>query len=215
MTSLDGVQIDRWIGSGENSAGFVLDWNDGAEAEVWGYRWSGTVTGEEMFRDIVTTDDSLFAKWDAPGSFGRPVYGIGYDRDPQNFALDDGTTFPANGLLETSPPDADGIAANAIAAEDSYFEGWFTNGYWSYWNAQNPFGAPGADGWTSNFGANTRVMVDGDWDGWSAAVGFSATAPDVPAAVPEPGTWLLVLLAAGGGGLATRRRGLGRAATDV
>ncbi|MFH5804026.1 PEP-CTERM sorting domain-containing protein [Alienimonas sp. DA493] len=208
------MQIDRWIGSGENSAGFVIDWNDGTEAEVWGYRWSGTATGEEMFRDIVTTDDSLFAKWDAPGSFGRPLYGLGYDRGTQNFTLDDGTTFPADGLLETSPPDADGIAAVALSAEDSYFEGWYTNGYWSYWNAQNPLGAPGADGWSSSFGANTRVLADGDWDGWSAAVGFTATAPDAPAAVPEPGTWLLVALATGGG-LAVRRRGLGRAAKDV
>ena len=42
--------VVNWTGQGENEAILVVQWNCAGEtnAQVWGYRWTGTAIGAEM-----------------------------------------------------------------------------------------------------------------------------------------------------------------------
>src|ERR1700722_2826442 len=74
--------IQDWTGSGTNEAGFVIDWYNGTSSEgslMWGYRWNGTATGEQMFDAIVASDPRLFAEQNGfDTGFGDIVFGVGY-----------------------------------------------------------------------------------------------------------------------------------------
>ncbi len=63
-TSLFSVSLDDieyWVGEGSNRAGLVIDWQDGITPQsiMWGYRWDGTATGEDMLNAIVASDTRL------------------------------------------------------------------------------------------------------------------------------------------------------------
>jgi len=64
--------ITLWIGSGSNRAAFVVDFNDGQTptSYLWGYRWEGVATGEDMLRAIDVADSHLLLELDFFGSFG-------------------------------------------------------------------------------------------------------------------------------------------------
>ncbi|SRR6056297_242201 len=205
VDSLDDIQF--WTGSGTNRAALVLDWNGASMTDtswVWGYRWDGAATVEDMFFSVVTTDPRVFAKVSSPGAFGVSLYGIGYDNGDLNFGLDDGTVFDANGFA-IDPSSRDGAAAMDV--RDEYAEGWLSNGFWSLSTAaDNPF-----DGgiW---LGANTGISgqsVDNEsWNGLAFATGFvspSVAANPQAAAVPEPSA-LAVLSVVSAGVVWNRRR---------
>lgn len=199
--------IEYWVGSGSNEAAFVLDWNDGITHETlaWGYRWDGAATGEDMLRAVITADARLFAKISAPGMFGISTFGFGYDNDGDGFAIDDGTTFGPDGIAITTTDHADG--ASAVDPDDHYEEGWFTDGFWTYWtsDAGSPYDG---GGWSSPpTGVSDRALVDGSWDGLSFDPAFSFNDPPslpAPAPVPAPAAVIVMGLAA----LAKRRRRL-------
>ncbi len=197
VSTLD--DIDYWVGSGTNRSAVVIDWNDGRDSLAWGYRWDGAATGEDMLLSILdadlrlTADFSDFGTPAAPNLFARAV---GYDRN-------------RNGFSSSDPQDSFAVSGDFV----SDFR------YWEYFNAtDSPYSlADGAGVWRSaNTGISGRSLTDGAWDGFSfddVPGGGSPNQPFAAAAVPEPGTWLLALLA--GGGLAVRRRGLGGESKDV
>jgi hypothetical protein len=196
--------ITFWVGTGDSEAALVIDWNDGNAPLLWGYRFNGNPTGEDLLRDVVAADPNLYIRVDAPGPFGTPLYGIGHDRNSDGFGISDGTTFTA-GVAETGVPDGFGFASTSNDADDSYAEGWNT-GFWGYYNAQN-----GGTGWSfASAGFSDRVLNDGDWDGWSFAPAFNFTDPsDGPAAdasVPEPNTFAALLCGTLAMAAAFRRR---------
>ena len=47
-------QIQYWVGSGQNRAALVLQWNDGGNpvSLAWGYRWDGSASGLDMLRAV-------------------------------------------------------------------------------------------------------------------------------------------------------------------
>lgn len=195
--------IDFWVGSGSNEAALVIDWNDGKTSEslVWGYRWDGTATGEDMFHAIVTSDDRLFANVSTAfgGGLGTALYGLGYDLDDDgNFGVSPSLTFGSGGYSVDSPSDG----RTPTDPADHWQEGWFSDGYWSYWvggeNASPSWGF-------SSLGMSSRVLADGSWDGWSYAAGFSSSAPSTPdaAQIPAPAAPLMLGL---GGLICSRRR---------
>lgn len=80
------VQFDRirhWAGSGDKCAALVIQFNDGKEdvAYVWGYRWDGTSSGEDMMRAVCASSKSLAAMVQYTGAMGSTLNGVGLSRD--------------------------------------------------------------------------------------------------------------------------------------
>lgn len=195
-------EIEYWIGTGANEAALVIDWNDGKadESLLWGYRWDGAATGEDMLLAVLGQDGRLFGHVGPAGAYGTPLYGLGYD-------LDGDDDFGVTGLAEVSF-DAAGLSVGAPVdgglpsdSDDHWQAGWFTDGFWVHWTASGKSSLT----WASGLGLSSQVLSDGDWAGLSFDPVFSFT--DVPsepvAAVPEPAS--LALLGIGGVVLMRRR----------
>lgn len=207
---IDFDNIVTWAGTGTNEAALVIDWDDGLAPLAWGYRWDGAASGEDMFRAVVTADDSLFARIQVFG-FGSLINGIGYDRDNDGFGVS-GTsgakTFGAGGIYE-GPETTFGTKTDA---DDSYAEA--NNTTFEYWEYFNGTGNPYAGGaWASaSSGFADRSLSNGDWDGWFYPGTFGTDPLAIPgialaagaAAVPEPSTVVILTLASIG--LLFRRR---------
>jgi len=184
VTTFDDITF--WAGAGENRAAMVLDWDDTSttdESLVWGYRWDGTATGEEMLLTILEADPRLFAKISRLSSSGTSLYGLGYDRnDDSQFAISDSTTFNADGIALSSPADG----ATSEDSKDRYAEGWF-QGFWNYGLGNgNPFDDGAWIG--SGTGMSGRMLSDGDWDSWAFTPTFDFTAAaENPHAANPPG----------------------------
>lgn len=173
--------IDFWVGSGANEAALVIDWNDGKSPEslLWGYRWDGSATGEDMLTAVVAADSRLYATLGVDTGFGTPVYGLGYNLDNGGFGTSPTLTF-IDGIATISDSADTDDARMPSDADDHYSEGW-NSGFWGYY-----VGGQGATAsWQSSLtGMSGRVLVDGTWDGWSFAPSFDFTTPTDP--VPEP-----------------------------
>ena len=158
--------IRFWVGSGANRAAVAIDWDDSSSNDtslVWGYRWDGSATGEDMLLAVLGADDRLYAKLGYQGSAGLGTYGIGYDlNNDDQFAITPSTTFDSNGIAMTGP--ADGATSND--PQDHYAEGWYVDGFWHYGTSENNPLAGGS--WTSSLvGSSNRVLADGSWDSWA------------------------------------------------
>lgn len=213
--------IQYWVGTGQNEAAFEIDWNDGSadSAMVWGYRWDGTATGEQMLDAIAAADPRLYAEVSTPDEFGSglgtALYGLGYHASgDQNFQLSPSLNFNSDHLAYA---DAGGVnsARTPVAAGDLWEEGWFSLGYWSYWASTDSQLSPSdptdwANGWQySGVGMSSRDLENGDVDGWDFSFfdgsGDSNPAIPVPAQpVPEPSAWAMMSL--GGFGMIYFRR---------
>ncbi len=182
--------VQYWAGSGANRAALVIDWNDGKSAEslLWGYRWDGAATGQEMLEAVVKADSRLFAHFGSYG-WGTAVLGIGYDVDSSGgFTVSPSLAFDGGGIVVDTHPDD---VRAAVDAADHWLEGW-NNGFWAYYLKNST-----TEDWTSAMtGAGERALADGVWDGFSFAPGFVSSAPSepAPAMVPEPGVVSLLAL---------------------
>lgn len=180
VQDLDDIVL--WTGAGANRAALVIDWADGTDPLVWGYRFD-TATGADMLQAVVEADSRLFAKVQ-PFSFGWFTHGLGYDRAVQDFAITSGTDFGSNGFVF----DSSFADAMAVASQDSYRETDENFAQtWGYWLGEGAT-YPAAAGWAeSQVGVSDRVLGNEAWDG------FRFNTPGVPpatafAAVPEPST---------------------------
>jgi hypothetical protein len=142
-----------------------------------------------MLRAVVTSDDRLFAKFGGSPGNESTVYGLGYDANHDGqFAIDDQTSFDANGIAYSGPAD---LAVSTTPA-DYYAEGWFT-GFWHYGvAASDPYS--GGQWSDSPAGMTSRALVDGAWDSWafqsSTFPPFTTYANNPQAAVPPPALML-------------------------
>jgi len=200
--------IDFWVGSGSNQAALVVDWHD--QCLVWGYRWNGTATGEDMIRAIAATDSRFFIMAQSGTAYGSALAGIGYDTSNDGiFGITrDGTTYMqddfVDGNISVSGYDYDGWTS--VDEDDDWYSGWY-DGYWSYWLNDSGEELDETAWGYSGVGMTGRTLSDGDWDGWSWANIAEMNFGDAPtgleaAAVPEPVTMLLLLM----GGLFGVRR---------
>ena len=192
--------IEYWVGSGSNQAAMVIDWNDGKDPQslVWGYRWDGTATGEDMIMAIAGTGDGytpygddmrLFANLTYYGGLGYALFGLGYDLDG-----DGGSFISGEEGYETE----NGYATDP---DDHYREGWYT-GNWSYWWDEDLNDTIG-DAWHfAPLGLSSHVLTDGIVDGW----GFGCLPGEPVAAAPVPLPGAVWLLGSGLMGLAGLRR---------
>jgi hypothetical protein len=166
VTTLADIQF--WVGSGSNQAAFVVQWNDGktADALVWGFRWNGTATGEDMVKAVAKADPRFFALLRQGTQYGSAIGGLGFDLNGTgtNGLYKDGNKtypyYPFDGLINTSEYDFDSYTG--IDPNDHWQSGWMV-GYWSYW-VKDP---TDADYNYSGVGASTRELQNGSWDVWN------------------------------------------------
>lgn len=86
LSAAQDVQFDKirhWAGQGEKRAALVVQFNDGKKdvAYVWGYRWNGSASGEDMIRAIVNSSHSLSVLVQYTGSMGSTLDGVGVSRE--------------------------------------------------------------------------------------------------------------------------------------
>ncbi|MFM8683278.1 MAG: hypothetical protein ACKOEG_05815 [Chthoniobacterales bacterium] len=181
--------IRYWVGTGQNRAALVLQWNDGLNpvSMAWGYRWDGTATGLDMLRAIAGQTSIEDPAGDPVGS------GAGAD---DRLAL--GLVQYSFGLsilsLEYSP------SGDPVRTQSDWF-----NGYWQYlirggsfeyydWETEgtalyNVAGSVSYDAaaWTSApVGGGERPLINGAWDAYSFAPGFAVKSVQQPMAAPLP-----------------------------
>ncbi|WP_265132372.1 DUF5074 domain-containing protein [Chryseobacterium oranimense] len=174
-TNINFSDIQYWVGSGTNEAAFVVQWNDSKnpDALVWGFRWNGNATGEDMLRAIAQADHRFFTLLYPGTQFGTAIGGFGFDLNGQNTnaLYKNGNTtyplYPVSGVLNTSAYDFDDYTA--ADAGDHWGSGWY-NSYWSYW-VKDP---SDADFGYSGVGATSRVLQNGSWDVWNFNPGMNS-----------------------------------------
>lgn len=168
--------IRYWVGTGSNQAALVIQWNDSKnpDALVWGFRWDGNATGEDMVKAIAKADHRFLTLMYQGTPQGTAIGGFGFDLDGQNAnaLYYNGNTasplYPVNGIVNTSAYNFDDYTA--VDANDHWESGWMSKGYWSYWvkNPSNPnFGY-------SSVGASSRVLQNGSWDAWNFNPSFNS-----------------------------------------
>ncbi|MFP3596036.1 DUF5074 domain-containing protein [Chryseobacterium sp. SIMBA_029] len=174
-TAITFADVQYWVGTGTNEAAFVVQWNDGKnpDALVWGFRWNGNATGEDMLKAIAKADHRFFSLLYQGTQFGSAIGGFGFDLNGanSNALYKNGNVtypfYPVDGIVNTSAYDFDQYTA--ADAADHWSSGWATNGYWSYW-VKDP---TDADFGYSGVGATTRALVNGSWDVWNFNPNFT------------------------------------------
>lgn len=84
-------QIQHWAGDpdGENKCALVIDFQDeyDGRALVWGFRWNGTATGEDLVRAVASQSSVLTAMIQYTGTMGSTLngLGVGAGRDNLNY----------------------------------------------------------------------------------------------------------------------------------
>ncbi|WP_418122280.1 DUF5074 domain-containing protein [Chryseobacterium sp. PTM-20240506] len=167
VTSFSDIQY--WVGTGSKKAAFVVQWNDGKnpDALVWGFKWDGNATGEDMLKAIAKADHRFYSLLYQGTTFGTAIGGLGFDLNGQGtngLYKNNNVTYPLyplNGIVNTTAYDFDDYTA-IDAANDHWKSGW-TTGYWSYW-VKNP---TDTDFGYSSLGASSRTLENGAWDLWN------------------------------------------------
>ncbi len=212
-----------WTGDGTNRAALVIHWSapevrNATEvpnpiidrALMWGYRWNGTASGEQMFNAVVAADPRLHTAINI-SAFGMSVVGLGYDwNNNRVFGLRSGANIVApagftNGVAQVSTGEADKLLP--LDPVDLFWSGWFGAG-WETWHEQGLSGgfqiAPGRGSepfWTPNdpsmpysgrhgqwqladLGLSGSMLKDGSWIGLTVAGGgFDFLNPESPGTI--------------------------------
>jgi len=198
VTGFDDILV--WVGSGDNRAGLVIDFHDGQSKQsfVWGFRWIGEATGYDMLEAISDADINL------------TVSTLGFI-NTISYQAPEGLHSQTGGTFASFPDD--------FVSWGYYLAGGEAEAFDENWDPLGPVAISGGGinlpvSWTlSPAGTQDRYLSDGAWDAFS--YGAVSDAPDYEhqappsntafAAIPEPSTVLLLVLA-GGGALWMRSR---------
>lgn len=193
--TFDDVIVEYWAGSGANEAMMVVDFGSG-ENYAFGYRWDDGETmnrpgGSAFVQNNPTVgtnfSEALLLTVDTAGDLD-----LTYQyHETHGFGLDE-IAYGDNSII-------------ASPAWDPYYPAMWVSGHPGYTDffTDEPVPAMSPDGenWaSSNWGAGTRELADGYWDGWTQGEDFVAAAPVTP--TPEPTTFAVL----GGLGLIALRR---------
>lgn len=167
-TTFDDIQY--WVGTGANQAAFVVQWNDGknSDALVWGFRWNGNATGQDMLKEIAKADRRFFSLLyqNMPDNLGTTVGGLGFDLNGirTNGLYKNGDVikpfYGASGIIKTDSYDFD--LYKPIDTDDHWQSGW-TNAKWSYLVKD----ATDTDFKDSDLNIAKRTLKNGSWDVWN------------------------------------------------
>jgi hypothetical protein len=198
--------IQDWTGTGTNQAAFEFDFENGSanDALLWGYRWDGSATGEQMFDAIVAGDPRLYAEVSAfDTGYGTALFGFGFAASGDvPITLSPTLSFNSQHLAYADSYDAVDDSRMAVNAGDLWEEGWYYSGYWAYWlSTDSALTAAGDDAsaWSAAWGYGTsmtsEVLENGDVNAFTfdnySVFGYDAPTPNIPVAVepaPEPAT---------------------------
>ena len=166
--------ITYWVGEGPKQAALVIDWHDDRlpHALVWGYRWEGEVTAEQMLRDVVTADQRLVLLTSPFYSYGIACTGIGYllqKPEKKVEVLIDGVPVDevSPHIFHAKSEKANVDAAQLTITSALWRSGWMTAGYWVYYLKDKRL-AP----WSySNIGISGTTVTDKSWHGLSFQIG--------------------------------------------
>ena len=188
---LDWVEWDKichWAGdpNGTKKCALVIDFQDGQsnQAYVWGYRWNGTATGEDLVRAVASQSSILTAMIQYTGNMGSTLNALGISRNREEldyleYDFDRAAIagevsfgyFEVNGSMgqETAPGyEAEDMCKNAIlyAKESGIIEhplNAFVYGYpaydYDYWQLKPDFAESYEFRWKSGW-------YDGYWSYW-------------------------------------------------
>lgn len=166
--------ITYWVGEGPKQAALVIDWHNDRlpHALVWGYRWEGEVTTEQMLRDVVTADQRLVLLTSPFYSYGTACTGIGYllqKPEKKVEVLIDGVPVDevSPHIFHAKSEKANVDAAQLTISSALWRSGWLTAGYWVYYLKDKRL-AP----WSySNIGISGTTVTDKSWHGLSFQIG--------------------------------------------
>ncbi|WP_304835108.1 DUF5074 domain-containing protein, partial [Muribaculum intestinale] len=203
---VDWDQIQHWAGDpdGQNKCALVIDFQDieGMESLVWGYRWNGTKTGEDLIRAVASQSSILTAMIQYTGSMGSTLNGLGVsmNREELDFLHYDFSRAAISGEVsfgyftpntsmgqETAPGyEAEQMCIDAIerAKETGIIEhplNAFFYGYpaydYDYWQLEDGYEAPDfrwRSGWYDGYWSYWHGPNDYDYMGYSG-LGMSST----------------------------------------
>ena len=169
--------ITYWVGEGPKQAALVIDWHDERlpHALVWGYRWEGEVTAEQMLRDVVTADERLVLLTSPFYSYGIACTGIGYllqKPEKKVKVLIDGIPVDevSPHIFHAKSGEANVDAAQLSITSALWRSGWKTAGYWVYYLKDKRL-----DPWSySNIGLTGTTVTDKSWHGLSFQIGMES-----------------------------------------
>jgi hypothetical protein len=131
--SFDDVVV--WAGAGPNRAMFVMDFNDGLapQSYAWGFRWTGTATGEQMARAIDAVDPRLSLVILGQGGVGLGAFldSAAYDAAGDGFAEHTGPSWPVGWWGYWTRPASGAAWAGATEGMSSRI---LTDGAWDGWS---------------------------------------------------------------------------------
>lgn len=85
---VDWDRIEHWAGDpeGEHKCALVIDFQDefDSRALVWGFRWNGTATGEDLMRAVAGQSSALTAMIQYTGTMGSTLNGLGISINREN-----------------------------------------------------------------------------------------------------------------------------------
>lgn len=193
VQSFDDIQ--NWAGLGASRSALVLQWNDGNTpvSLAWGYRWDGTATGTQLLTAIAGT--TIIRE---PG--GGTVIETLTGADPalqitiERYRWGDAIysmVYSPGGTPRTQADWSSGYWEYSLFAGNIDYYTWNGTSYdgpFTYNLAGSTLYSSVA-WWSSQVGSSDRLLVNGSWDAWSFAAGFTGVAvaqPVAAAAVPEP-----------------------------
>ena len=156
--------IQNWTGEGSNVAAMGLKWTGSENTIVFGYRFDGAKTGEDMAIDIVANNPRLFMLVQGETAYGSAIGGFGWDTNDNGFTLkteDNVVTPDEKGIYYITQGYS--FDSYSCASEGDYWNSGWYQGFWSYNLAQGD--TPSNMNWAST-GCSGRTLTDKSWDLW-------------------------------------------------
>lgn len=180
------TDVTHWVGPdagvGVSQAVMVIQWPGQLEAWAWGYRWqsSESKTGADMLESLASASNGAFVVSGLAGGFISDLQW-------------QGNSFPG---YNAGTGEYLNYFVNNAQASGNYNDGAAPGGAHVLPPLGSPYDEGGPRQWvSSNTGVLGRPLVDGSWDGYVYAA-FGGPGPsqavNAPAAIPEPGSILLI-----------------------
>jgi hypothetical protein len=207
--------VQSWTGTGTNEAALEIDWNQGtsSDALIFGYRWNGSATAEQMLNSIVASVPQLYAEENGfVTGFGDFVFGLGYATtgdEPIQLAESSSSipplSFNSQHLALIAGYDDVDDYRTPVNAGDLWQEGLDYSGYWNLFlstdsalTAANNDPTAWANAWVSSEnGMGSTILDNDDVDAFDFSF-YDGSGDSAPALlpVPEPSTWAMLGLGA-------------------